>query len=449
MKHTTMKKHITYILILALGSLISLNSNAQIINTIAGTGVAAYNGDGIAAVNAQLNTPVMITTDAAGNLYIADALNYRIRKITTSGLISTIAGTGVAGFSGDGTAASNAQISIPQAIAIDSMGNIYVSDGSNHRIRKINAAGIISTVVGTGVSGYSGDSGLATNATIFAPLGIALDALGNLYISDRNNFRIRKVNTSGIISTIAGTGTQGFSGDAGLAINANIYGPSSIAVDTAGNVYFCDNQRIRKINTAGIISTIAGTGAVGFNGDGGLATSATLYYPSGLTFDKSGDLYFGDTDNNRVRKINSSGIISTEAGSGISGFSGDGSLAINAHLQGPNCVTFDVIGNMYISDFRNQRIRKVNALTTNGNHLKQNNPTVSIYPNPSNGVFTTLSTTEGIFTIINELGQTIQSINLNASNNFSSTTSGLKTGIYFIIGLNNNTVITRKIVVVN
>ena len=447
MKQTTMKIHITYILILALGSLISLNSNAQIINTIAGTGVAAYNGDGIAAVNAQLNTPVMITTDAAGNLYIADALNYRIRKITTSGLISTIAGTGVAGFSGDGTAASNAQISIPQAIAIDSMGNIYVSDGSNHRIRKINAAGIISTVVGTGVSGYSGDSGLATNATIFAPLGIALDALGNLYISDRNNFRIRKVNTSGIISTIAGTGTQGFSGDAGLAINANIYGPSSITVDTAGNVYFCDNQRIRKINTAGIISTIAGTGAVGFNGDGGLATSATLYYPSGLTFDKSGDLYFGDTDNNRVRKINSSGIISTEAGTGISGFSGDGSLAINAHLQGPNCVTFDVIGNMYISDFRNQRIRKVNALTTSSNQLKQNSPTLSIYPNPNNGVFTIQSTTEGIFFIINELGQTIQAVKLNSNNNYNITAKELSNGIYFIFGLNNNQLIKQKIVV--
>jgi sugar lactone lactonase YvrE len=336
-------------------------SPGGIISTVAGNGSLGFGGDGGAAASASLNNPRGVAVDASGNLYIADFLNQRIRKVNTSGIISTVAGNGSRGFGGDGGAATSASLSDPIGIAVDASGNLYITDVGNQRIRKVNTSGIISTVVGNGSAGFSGDGGVATVASLNNPYGVAVDASGNLYIADRSNQRIRKVNTSGIISTVAGTGSSSFSGDGGAATSAGLYSPGDVAVDASGNLYIADyqNQRIRKVNTGGIISTVAGIGFPGFSGDGGAATVAALSYPNNVAVCASGDLYIADTENRRVRKVNTSGIISTVAGNGSPGFSGDGGLATSAGLNYPGDVAVDASGNLYIADIGNQRIRKV------------------------------------------------------------------------------------------
>ncbi len=281
-----------------------------IITTIAGTGTGSYSGDNGPATSAGLNYPYGISLDSAGNVYIADYYNNRIRKVTVStGIITTFAGTGASSYSGDGGAATSASLFFPNYVAIDSLDNVYISDGSNHRIRKVTVStGIITTIAGSSTSGsYSGDNGPATSATLSGPSGIALDSAGNIYIADTNNNRIRKVTVStGIITTYAGIGTQGFSGDNGQASSATFISPSGVAVDSSGNVYIADysNQRIRKVTVfTGIITTIAGNGGTGFSGDNGAATSAALYYPSKVAVDTSGNLYITDSLNDRIRKV--------------------------------------------------------------------------------------------------------------------------------------------------
>ena len=244
--------------------------------------------------------------DATGNLYIADAFNSRIRKVNTSGIISTIAGNGTAAYSGDGGLASVAELNYPRGIALDAAGNLYIADASNNRIRKINTAGIISTYAGNGTGGFSGDGAQAAAAELFGPWSLAFDAVGNLYIADFSNIRIRMVNAGGIISTIAGNGTAGFTGDGGQAALAELNQPDGVACDAAGNIYIANagNNRVRMINTLGIITTVAGNGTQGYSGDGGQATAAELYNISGLACDTAGNLYIADTYNNRIRKVN-------------------------------------------------------------------------------------------------------------------------------------------------
>lgn len=333
----------------------------QVITTVAGTGTAGYSGDGGAATSATFTSTSDIVLDNAGNMYIADAGNNRIRKVNSSGIISTIAGNGVAGFSGDGGPATAASFNNPNTIALDAAGNIFVNDGSNRRIRKITTAGIISTVAGNGSIGFSGDGGAATAASIYNPTGVAVDATGNLYIADLNNNRIRKVNTSGIISTIAGNGGFGYSGDGGSAISATLADPTRPTVDAAGNVFFADvsNNRIRKITPAGIISTVAGNGTAGFSGDGAAATTASLAYPRSVTVDNLGNLYITDFNNNRIRKVNTTGIITTIAGTGSVGYSGDGGAATAATLNYPTQLAVDASGAIYIADLNNNCIRKI------------------------------------------------------------------------------------------
>ncbi|MBN2238950.1 MAG: SMP-30/gluconolactonase/LRE family protein [Dehalococcoidales bacterium] len=330
--------------------------------TSAGTGTEGYNGDGIPATDAWLNAPYGVVQDGNGNLYIADTFNNRIRKIDTSGTISTVAGTGVEGYSGDGMAATDAQLYRPIGITTDGNGNLYFTDVYNNCIRKVDTSGIITTVAGTGTEGYNGDGIQATDAQLYRPLGITVDGEGNLYIADTYNYRIRKVDAlSGIITTVAGTGTDGYNGDGINATSAQIRASNDVTVDENGNLYIADtwNQRIRKVDTSGIITTIAGTGTAGYNGDGINATSAQLNGPSVITMDKNGNLYFSDFYNNRVRKVNKSGIISTIAGTGIAGYNGDEMAAINAQLDNPVGVAMSMNGNLYIGDMGNNRVREI------------------------------------------------------------------------------------------
>ncbi len=347
-----------------------------IISTIAGTGPAAYSGDGGPSTSANLNIPYGVAVDLIGNVYIADYANNRIRKIDTFGIITTVAGTGFSGFSGDGGPATSAQIYAPRGIATDATGNVYFSDYANNRIRKISSTGIISTVAGNGIPGFSGDGGAATAAKLNFAWGVTLDAAGNLYIADQTNCRIRKVNTSGIISTVGGTGIAFYSGDGGPATSAGIQYPMGIVSDGPGNLYICDEGdcRIRKINTSGIISTIAGTGFGGFTGDGGPATAAKLYYPQGIARDNTGNIYIADLNNNRIRMINTSGVINTITGNGTAGFTGDGGPPALAEINQSTGVAVDFSGKIYIADNDNNRIRVIHAVShspffTRGHHI--------------------------------------------------------------------------------
>ena len=337
-----------------------------VITTVAGSGSApfgGFSGDGGPAVEARLAFPRDVAVDSAGNVYIADSWNVRIRKVDSTGTITTIAGTGESGFSGDGGPAIQAALNYPRGVAVDSAGNVYIADTWNDRIRKVDSTGTITTIAGTGEWGFSGDGGPAAAARLASPSDVAVDSAGNLFIADRANDRIRKVDSTGTITTIAGTGESGFSGDGGPAIQAALDDPFGVAVDSAGNVYIADtdNVRIRKVDSTGTITTIAGTGESGFSGDGGPAVEAELRHPRGVAVDSAGNVYIADTDNVRIRKVDSTGTITTIAGTGESGFSGDGGPAIQAALNYPRGVAVDGAGNVYIADIGNHRIRKVDS----------------------------------------------------------------------------------------
>ncbi len=327
-------------------------STAFVITTVAGSSASgSYSGDNGAATTATLNYPHGVTVDSVGNIYIADRDNHRIRKVTVStGIITTVAGTGSTTFSGDNGPASSAALYKPYSVTLDSAGNLYISDTHNQRIRKVTiSTGIINTIAGTGAPGFVGDGGAATSATLFYPVGLAVDASGNVFIADDTNHRVRKVTVStGILTTIAGTGTSSFSGDGGAATAATLYYPSGVMVDSLGNVYIVDqcNHRIRKVTVAtGIISTVVGTGTGSYSGDNGPATSATLYNPTGATFDTLGNMYIADLSNQRIRKVTtSSGIITTVAGSSIQGYSGDDGPATAAGLFAPYSLAVDASG---------------------------------------------------------------------------------------------------------
>jgi uncharacterized protein (TIGR03437 family) len=324
----------------------------RVITTVAGDGTVGFSGDNGPATSAQLADPWSVAVDSAGNLYIADYGNNRIRKVS-NGVIATVAGNGTRGSLGDNGPATSAQFYGPAGLAVDSLGNLYIADYGNNRIRKVSN-GVIATVAGGGAS--LGDNGPATSAQLALPYGIAVDSGGNLYVADWGNNRIRKV-SNGVIATVAGNGTRGFSGDNGLATAAQLANPQGIAVDSAGNLYIADfgNASIRKVSN-GIITTVAGNGTPGFSGDNGPATSAQLYLPYGVAVDSAGNLYIGDSGNNRIRKV-SNGVIATVAGNGTFGFSGDNGPATSAQLANPYGIAIDSAGNLYIGDSGNSRIR--------------------------------------------------------------------------------------------
>ncbi len=260
------------------------------ISTLAGDGNGATTGDGGVSTSAQLNSPVGVGIDSSGNVYITEYSGNVVRKVDSSGNISTIAGTGTAGFSGDGGLATSAQVSSPYDVMADGAGNIYIADSGNHTIRKIDNSGTISTIAGTGVGGFSGDGGLATSAQLNNPSGVGMDTSGNIYVADQNNQRIRKIDLSGNISTVAGNGTAGFSGDGGLATAAQLRNPYALKVNGTGEIFIADadNNRVRKVDASGNISTVAGNGTTGLSGDGAAATSAQLYSPSGIELGAGG-----------------------------------------------------------------------------------------------------------------------------------------------------------------
>jgi sugar lactone lactonase YvrE len=344
------------------------NLPTGIITTVAGTNWPSYFGDGGPATSADLNKPQGVAVEAFGNLFFADQNNQRIRKVSADGIITTVAGNGTTNYSGDGGTAISASLNYPVGVAVDAFGNLFIADGNNHRIREVNTDGIITTVAGDGTTAFSGDGGVATNAGL-GPSGMTVDSAGNLFIADQYNNRIRKVDTDGIITTVAGNGTRNFSGDGSAATNASLFAPSGVAVDSSGNLFIADfgNNRIREVGANGIITTVAGSGPYGgtapvFSGDGGPATNATLAVPNGVALDSSGNLFIADTGNGRIRKVSTNGIITTVAGNGsVLGYFGDGGPATNASLPNLASVAVDASGNLFIADTYNQRIRKVNA----------------------------------------------------------------------------------------
>jgi sugar lactone lactonase YvrE len=342
------------------------------ISAAVGSGTAGFSGDGSSAVKAEVNFPSSMVLDSAGNLYIADQANYRIRKVDTSGNISTIAGIGTTGDVGDGKAASSAQIGSAGGIAVDSSGSLFFSDTANHVIRKIDSKGTITLFAGTGTAGFSGDTTpytiaggianvVATSAKINAPTGIAVDSKGNVYFSDTGNNRIRRVSvTDSSITTVAGDGFGDYYGDGAGSIYSEVNHPVGLAFDASDNLFIADslNHRIRKISASnGIISTVAGIGRPGKADNGGYAVNSLLHYPTSVSVDSTGNLYIADFINNRIRMVNTSGLISTVAGSGRFGKGGDDGPALSATMFFPCSVLVGTAGKVYVIDSLNTRIR--------------------------------------------------------------------------------------------
>ncbi|MFN2642360.1 MAG: SMP-30/gluconolactonase/LRE family protein [Actinomycetota bacterium] len=386
-----------------------------VIRTIAGSGAAGYSGDGGPATRARLYLPSSLAVDESGDVFVADLGNSRIRKIDTNGTITTVAGSGARGFSGDGGAARRARLFYPTGVALDSFGALFIADFGNNRVRFVDTLGNITTVAGSGKKGFTGDGnaprsasmngpwavalsnntayvadaannrvrsvttsaittfagnnsdgftgdgGRAISARLFLPGTIAAGPNGTLYIADSGDNRVRRVDARGIMMTIAGSPVRGFSGDGRAGTLASLAGPKGVAVDGRGNVFIADtyNNRIRKLNTRGIITTIAGTGSIGFSGDRGRATRARLYLPTAVAVDPSGNIFVADTANHRVRKIDRRGIITTVAGTGVSGYAGEGTPAVTAKLSIPTGLAVDQSGILYIADTGNHRIRKI------------------------------------------------------------------------------------------
>lgn len=333
------------------------------ISTFAGTGAAGYTGDGGAALAATFKNAEGVAAGPDGSIYVADTDNHVIRRIAPGGIITTVAGSGSPGWSGDGLSATAARLQFPQDVAVAANGDLYIADTGNHSIRKVVAAtGVITTVAGSGSPGSTGDGGPAPAAKLSSPRGIAVAANGDCYIADRGNNKVRRVSAlTGLITTFAGTGTTGYSGDGGLAVAARLRSPEGVELASNGDVYIADtaNHAVRRVAAlTGVITTVAGTGSAGYTGDGGAATAARLNGPESVALSPSGDLYVADRGNHVIRRFTVGGAIATVAGTGVSGYSGDGGAATSAQLNAPAGVAVDSSGVLYMADTANQRIRK-------------------------------------------------------------------------------------------
>jgi sugar lactone lactonase YvrE len=365
------------------------------IGAFAGTGAVGYSGDGGPALEATLNDPRTVAVGPGGDVFVADTLNNVVRKVDTSGIITTVAGTGTAGEAGDGGPATSARLKWPHSLAVDGHGNLYIADSPNHRIRRVDANGVITTVAGTGRGGYGGDGGPATEARLSDPKGIALDGQGRLYIADTGNSRVRRVDASGIISTVAGNGEVGGAGDGGSATAAQVSHPRSIAVDGSGVMFISEDaegevSRIRRVDSSGIITRYAGIGEAGYSGDGGRADEARLNRPRGIAADASGNLYIADSDNNRIRRVDTAGVITTVAGSGDEGSDGDGGPATAARLAVPRGLAVAPWGDVFVADTFGSRIRRIAGLApswgpapSSGSAQPEQGPPPKTSPRPS------------------------------------------------------------------
>ena len=346
-------------------------SSSGIISTYAGNGTPGFSGDGGPAIAAQLNSPNGLALDAAGNLYIADKNNSRIRVVSPDGHIVTVAGNGVPGFFGDNGSARDAALNNPEGVALDASGNLYIADTQNYRVRMVGSDGTITTVAGVGNGNVFGDNGPATAAGLVLPTGVAVDRLGNLYISDFGNSRIRLVSPAGTISSVVGSSKGAPLAGRQNALSVALNGPTGVAVDLLGNLYFTEGSigsgtglalgdyRVWKVSPDGVLTAFAGTGAASYSGDDSSSANAQLNHPASLALDAAGSLYIADTRNHRIRKVTPTGLITTVAGTGEPGFSGDLGPAIQAQLNSPQGVAVDFAGYLVIADSGNSRIRRV------------------------------------------------------------------------------------------
>jgi len=393
--------------------------------TAAGNGSFDYKGDGGAATAAALFDPTSVAVDIHGDLFIADSGNNVIREVTSNGIITTVAGTGTAGYTGNGGPATSAELDDPTGVAVDSSGDLFIADSGNNVIREVTPSGIITTVAGTGTGGYSGDGGTATSAQLNDPTGIALDSSGDLFIADSGNNVIREV-TGGTIGTVAGNGTAGYTGDGSAATAAELNLPQGVAVDSSGDLFIADtgNNVIREV-TSGTISTIAGTGTAGYTGDGGAATVAELDLPQGVAVGSSGNLYIADTGNNVIREV-VSGTISTVAGTGTAGYSGDGGPASAATLSDPTAVAQNAQGGVVIADAGNNVVRQVTGASLDVNASFGSIPTIEAQSGGvlelDNGV-TLTATVANAGTLV--LGNGTTTAHATIAGNYSQTETGI------------------------
>jgi len=334
--------------------------------TLAGTGESGYAGDGGPAAQALLDQPFGVEVDRHGDFVICDMANHSVRKVERgTGTITTVAGNGRKGDGGDGGPATQASMNEPYGLAVDRDGTLYVVDRLNARIRRVDGkTGLMTTLAGTGQSGSSGDGGPALQAQLAEPNGICLDGRGGLYIADVRGQRVRKVDlASGTISTVAGTGERRDHGDGGPAVAAGVFGPRAVVCDRAGNLFICQREghKVRRVDArTGIITTIAGTGEKGYSGDGGPALQATFDGPKWITADARDNLYVVETENQCIRRIDAqTGVITTVAGSGRRGPVGDGGPALAAELDRPHGACVDAENILYIADSNNHRVRRV------------------------------------------------------------------------------------------
>lgn len=419
-----------------------LAGRAQVVTTVAGTGATTLSGDGGPATAAGVYAPCGTVKDKNGNLYIAENGSNVVRRVNSSGVITTWAGTGTAGFAGDGGPAALAQLSNLRGIAIDTSGNIYIMDTQNYRIRKVDASGIITTVAGNGVAAYAGDGGFATSASFDWCESIAVGIDQSIYIGDQLNHVVRKVGVNGIISTYAGDGSPFASGDGGLATQAGIGTPTSLSIDKNNTLYLSGDNVIRRVNSNGIITTYAGTGLTGFAGDGGPAVSAKFDWPDKISLDDIGNLYIYDRFNNRVRRVDTFGIINTIAGDGFNGFAGDGGpplLAEFNNVQGLYCSSNN---ELFISDFDNHRVRKITGVIGVAS-LCEKTP-FKMGPNPaSTELHVESSSMDDAWRILDAMGHEIRAQNKNGIIDVRSFCNG----IYFLTITSGNQTHTQKFVV--
>jgi hypothetical protein len=340
--------------------------SSALIFTVVGTGQASFSGDGDVARRAELNQPFDVALDQQGNVYFSDANNHCVRRVARhSGIITTVAGTGQPGYSGDGGPATQAQLNSPYGIALDAANNLYIVDRLNSCIRVVEGTtGVIHTIAGTGQSGFSGDGGPAPQAHLQEPNDIVLDGQGYAFIADVRDHRVRVIDlASGIITTFAGTGEAGSNGDGGPASRATLFGPRALAFGPTGDLYIClrNDHKVRKVDRrTGIIRTVAGTGERGYTGDHGPALQATFNGPKEIAVDRQENIVLVDTENHCIRHIEASnGLVTTVAGTGQPGGSGDGGPATTAMLQRPHGACMDEVGNVYIGDSENHRVRFV------------------------------------------------------------------------------------------
>ena len=449
-----MKK--SYLLLcFSLFALTKLFSQSGIIFTYAGNGTPGYNGDGIAATNAELDTMQLVAVDDSANLYIADAQNNRVRKVYAStGIIATVAGNGTAGYGGDYFSATIAELYYPVGVAVDAAGNLYITDAGNVCVRKVTkATGIINTIAGR--AGFVGDYGNGLpgdSATFNYPTGIAVDALGDVFIADGANNNVRELKASdGLMYQYAGNNTAGSSGDGGPATSAQLNQPLGISLDKSGNLYIadCSNYVIRKVDASGNISTFAGIlNYALYNQASGPANVEAMRAPSGVWCDKHNNVYIADAGSNCVREVNLNTLYSyVVAGDTGQGFAGDGRPAIFAEMSYPFSVAVDTNDNLYINDLINLRIRKVTAYATAIPQI-YNKDGFSIYPNPAsnqlNIQFSEKSSGKNTIEVYDITGRIATTIEKTVSSNalMALDISSYQSGVYFIkiTGTNNSEV---------